>query len=144
MAITLTEIIRDAVFNSGVPAKTVAQDLGKAYSTLLRELNPDDESCKIGADLIGPLMLACKDISPLRHLAALVGFGLVPLKGVEPDKETLAEELCDDLQAVAAYHKALLEDERVDRVMLLLEQAKAELEENFVFYRRELARKRAS
>jgi hypothetical protein len=142
MAITLTEIIRDAVFNSGVPAKAVAEDLGKAYSTLLRELNPDDESCKLGADHVGPIMAACGDVSPLRHLAALMGFGLVPLQGVEPDKGTLAEELNDDLQAVAAYHKALLDGTgRVDRVALLLEQAKCELEENFVLYRRELFRK---
>jgi hypothetical protein len=142
MAITLTEIIRDAVFNSGVPAKAVAQELGKAYSTLLRELNPDDESCKIGADHIGPIMKACGDASPVRHLAALMGYTLCPLKGVEPDKSTLAEELNDDLQAVAAYHKAMLEGELgIERVMELLEQAKAELEENFVIYRREMFRK---
>ncbi|MGE4194698.1 MAG: phage regulatory CII family protein [Pseudodesulfovibrio sp.] len=135
---TLTEIIRDMVFNSGVPTKSVAKDLGKPYTTLLRELNPDDESCKLGADLVGPIMAACGDVTPLRHLACLMGFTLCQLEGLTPDKPTLADELNDDLQAVASYHRALLDDSAsVERVMELLEQAKAELEENFVIYRRE-------
>jgi len=130
------------VFNSGVPAKAIAEELRKPYTTLLRELNPDDDGCKVGADILIPLMQICNGIDPLRYQASATGNLLVPLSCATPDKPTLSEEMNDDLQAVAQYHSGMLNGLPLEKVEMLLEQAKAELEENFVLYRR-LSVKRA-
>ncbi|MEZ7195423.1 phage regulatory CII family protein [Pseudodesulfovibrio karagichevae] len=138
---TLTEIYRDMLVNSGVPAKTVALNLRKSYTTLLRELNPDDDGCKFGVDLQAEIMRQCNDVSPLRQLAYEVGFRIVPMHNVQPDKENLCEELLDDLPALASYHKSMMENESLESVNRKMHQAINELEVNFVLYRRGMLRK---
>ncbi|BDQ35906.1 hypothetical protein SYK_02660 [Pseudodesulfovibrio nedwellii] len=134
---SLTEIVRDMVLNSGVPAKAVATEIRKPYTTLLRELNPDDDGCKLGVDLLGPIMKTCGNVAPLRFLASAMEYRIVPMQNVEPDKSTLADELLDDLPALAAYHKSMLDGENLEVVNRKMHQAIIELEENFVMYRRD-------
>jgi hypothetical protein len=135
---TLTELIRDMVFNCGVPAKAVASGLKKPYTTFLRELNPDDDGAKLGVDVLEDIMLECGNVSPLRRMALTLNYRLVPLAGVEPDKETMAEELLDDLQAVSQYQMAIMVNDDPVVVQEYLELAILELEENMVLYRRKM------
>ncbi len=138
---TLTELVRDMVFNCGVPAKAVASALKKPYTTFLRELNPDDDGAKLGVDVLEDIMLECGNVSPLRRMALSLNYRLMPLAGVEPDKDSMAEELLDDLQAVAKYQKAITDGADPAMVQEYLELAVLELEENMVLYRRKMIRK---
>lgn len=137
---TMTEMVRDMVFNCGVPAKEVAAELRKPYPTLLREINPDDDGAKLGADILGDIMTKCGDVTPLRFLALQMGYRISPLSSSDPDKSTLHEELADDLQALAKYQKALTDGAEDSKLAELLEFAIMELEENLVLHRRNALR----
>ena len=57
----------------------MAQNLGtrKAYSTLARELNPNDNGAKLGALTLFMLMLTTGDHAPLKDWADRLGYKLV-------------------------------------------------------------------
>ena len=44
MAAELSDIIQTMILKSPIPAKILAEQIGKPYSTLLREANPNDSS----------------------------------------------------------------------------------------------------
>lgn len=133
---TLTEIVRDMVFNSGVPAKAIAAELQKSYPTFLRELNPDDDGAKLGADTLKTIMETCGNVTPLRHLAMQLGYRLMPLAGVTPDKATVAEEVNDDVQALAPLQAALLDVEKttLEDAEALAMRMHLEIDENLVAF----------
>ena len=138
MADSFLELIQDMVLNNKRPAKVIAENCRRPYKTMMRELNPYDEGAKLGADMVLPLMEQCGDISPIRYLAIRMNYRLIPMNGVEPDKLTMAEELCDDIQAVARCQRALLDVEAtaLEQAEELTAQAIQELEENLVAFRR--------
>ena len=49
MANDLITTVHDLVLESPIGAKAIAQAVGKPYSTLLREVNPNDTGAKLGA-----------------------------------------------------------------------------------------------
>lgn len=83
MTRSLTQIIHDMVLDGGVPAKVIAAEIGKPYTTMLREINPHDSGAKVGIDLLLPLMRSSKSNEPLKFLAHQMGYALVPLKRSE-------------------------------------------------------------
>lgn len=83
MTRSLTQIIHDMVLDGGVPAKVIAAEIGKPYTTMLREINPHDAGAKVGIDLLLPLMRSSKSVEPLKFLAHQMGYALVPLKRSE-------------------------------------------------------------
>lgn len=97
---TLTEVVRDALIYDSpkLPLKQVAADLGKPYFTLTRELNPDDDGAKLGADLLLPIMRLTGDIRPLEWLASRLGYALVPEDQIQPDRESWQGEHVQDTQ----------------------------------------------
>lgn len=46
----LIKEIQKMVRDGEVPAKSVAEAVGKPYSTLMREINPYDKGAKLGVD----------------------------------------------------------------------------------------------
>lgn len=88
MAITLTHILQRMVLSGDVPSKDVAKRIGKAYTTLLREINPHDNGAKVGVDSLLPIMRATGDDSPLHHLARELGYSLVRKA---PEQQPLAD-----------------------------------------------------
>lgn len=136
MPITLTEVAQDSLLNCERGPKIIAQRIKKPYHTLLREVNPGDDGAKLGAETLLDIMKESGDVSPLRFQALQLGYRLSPLAGSEPDKSTLTEELADDLQALARYQKALLNDEPAEILAELLQLAIMELEENLVLCQR--------
>jgi len=138
MADSFLELMQDMVLNNKRPVRVLAENCRRPYKTMMRELNPYDEGAKLGADMVLPLMEQCGDVSPLRYLAVRMNYRLTPMDGVSPDKPTLAEELNDDIQAVARCQRVLLDVgnttlERAEEVTALAIQ---ELEENLVAFRR--------
>ena len=74
----LIKIAQTAVLEGGKPAKIVAKELNKPYSTLLRELNPFDKSAKLGAETVLELMMITGNVDPLRFMADQLGYEVVP------------------------------------------------------------------
>lgn len=132
MSDSLLDAINLMVDGSNKTIKAIAEEVGKPYGTLKRELNEYDELAKLGADLLYPLMRSCDSVAPLRHLAGRMGYALKSLQAVTPDKATFFEELCDDMQAVADFQKAMCDDEDIEIVQQKLAKAKQELDEDFV------------
>lgn len=122
----LTRIIQQTVLTSTRPAREIAQEVGKPYPTLMREINPDDNGAKVGVDGLIPLMRATDSIQPLTFLANAMGFLLVPhqLDIKESDQATLMSlDLMDGFGKYAkALKTALRSGEMDERVLMDVEK----------------------
>jgi len=131
---SIVAVIREMVRTSDKPAKALAKELGKPYSTFMRELSQGDNGAKFGVEMLLPLMRACASIMPLRFLAARMGCRVVSLQDVRPDKPSLHEELLDSYDAMANYHRAIREKEPLETVAELRERVIRQVQEDFVAY----------
>ena len=90
----LLKIVHALVLECDLPAKTLAEKLGKPYSTLLREINPHDRGAKLGAETLLQLMQLTRSAAPLHYMADLLGYELVAKRngqnasGTSAGKET--------------------------------------------------------
>jgi len=134
MPADIRTVILDMVRNCPKPIKMVADALGKPYSTLMRELDPEDRRAKLGVETLLPLMQACGSTAPLRFLAEAMDHRLVSNHGITPDKATFHEELLDTYQALADYHRSMLEGQPVEVVGKRREVLIRQLKEDFAFY----------
>lgn len=134
MSADIRSVILEMVQNCPKPIKVVADDLGKPYSTLMRELDPEDRRAKLGVEMLLPLMQACDSTAPLRVLAESMGYRLVSNRDIKPDKPTFHEELLDTYQALVDYHRAMLEGLPLDVVGKRREVLIRQLKEDFAFY----------
>ena len=76
----LTRIIHSRILESPVPAKILAKKIGKTYSTLLREVNPDDEGAKLGVETFVQILKITGDFAPLEYIASELGLEITPKK----------------------------------------------------------------
>ena len=79
MSNDLISSVHDLVLESPLGAKTIAQAVGKPYSTLLREVNPYDTGAKLGAETLMNIMKTTGNISPLEKMATEMGYRLEPV-----------------------------------------------------------------
>lgn len=70
--------LREIVLGHNDGAKEIAWRIPVPYSTLLREINPNDGGAKVGVDRFYHIMRATNDYSPLESLANMCGFALIP------------------------------------------------------------------
>lgn len=82
----LTRIVHQVVLNSHIPAKALAKEIGKSYSTLLREVNPYDTGAKLGVDTLMDIMRETGNIEPLHYMAQQFGFSLTPVHSGEQEQ----------------------------------------------------------
>ena len=75
----LHELVKDAP--SGLPAKFIAERIGRDYNTLMSELSRQPNH-KLGAELVLPLMKLTGSIQPLDVMAAEMGVVCVALPAV--------------------------------------------------------------
>lgn len=80
---SVTRITQSMVLNAK-QSKWVAERIGKPYPTMMRELNPYDQSAKLGADTLLEIMKVTNNISALEYMAAELGYQLTP--GSSPEK----------------------------------------------------------
>lgn len=68
---SLTEVLRADIKRapSGKSASLIAELLGKPYTTLMNELNPEQPGAKFGAELLLPVMELTDSDEPLHYLA---------------------------------------------------------------------------
>lgn len=74
----LIKVVHATVLENDMPAKALADEIGKPYSTLLREINPYDKGAKLGAETLLDIMHQTQDISPLKYMAELLGYEMIP------------------------------------------------------------------
>lgn len=80
MAGELLKIIHAMVRDCRVPTKVLAQQIGKPYSTLLREVNPNDGGAKLGVETFIQLLKATGDTGPIEYIARELDLEVVPKK----------------------------------------------------------------
>jgi len=134
MCNTIVAAIREMVRASGKPAKALAKEIGKPYSTFMREISQGDTGAKFGVEMLLPLMQACASILPLRFLASRMDCRVVSLEEVQPKRPSLHEELLDSYDAMAAYHRAIREQAPLETVAELRERVIRQVQEDFVAY----------
>lgn len=74
----LIKILHNLVLDSPIPAKVLAKEVGKPYSTLLREINPYDTGAKLGVETLLRIMQYTRNVSPLEYMANQLGYTLTP------------------------------------------------------------------
>ncbi len=74
----LVKIVHSVVLDSHIPAKALAKEVGKPYSTLLREINPYDAGAKLGVETLLLIMRCTGNTKPLEFMAEQLGYELVP------------------------------------------------------------------
>ncbi len=130
----IQDLILEMVHNCLRPMKNIAEEVGKPYSTLMRELDPEDRGAKLGVEMLLPLMQACNSTLPLRYLAEEMGYRVVSVRDIRPDKPTFHEELLDTYQALVEYHRSMLDGAPVELVAKRREVLIRQLKEDFAFY----------
>jgi len=130
----ILHLLYDLARNSSKSIKSISEEIGKPYSTLMRELDPADKGAKLGVELLLPLMRSCESIAPLRFMADRLGYRVVANKNITPDKTTLHEELLDTYQALVEYHRAMLERQPLEVVSGYREVLIRQLKEDFVAF----------
>lgn len=123
--------------NETVPAKRVAASIGKPLSTYQREINPNDDGAKFGADQLIPWMEAtgyAREV--LDFIAAHFGLKVVPMgNGGAPDKATLCAEMLDDYPKLVEYHESMKAKQSLDKVGEKRMALEDEIAQSFVAYR---------
>ncbi|SBW07193.1 conserved hypothetical protein [uncultured delta proteobacterium] len=77
MSANLKNILHRLVLDSPIPAKALADEIGKPYSTLLRETNPYDAGAKLGVETMFEIIKRTHDMGPLEYMANQLGYTLV-------------------------------------------------------------------
>lgn len=132
---SIMAVIQEMVRESGKPAKALALELGKPYSTFMRELRGTDKGAKCGVEMLLPLMRACGSLMPLRFLASRLGCRVVALEGPETDKASIHEELLDSYDAMTRYHRAIRDQAPIEKIADLREKVIRQVQDDFVAYR---------
>lgn len=134
---TLTEVCREAYVHDGKMAlKAVAAAVGKPYATLAREMNPDDDGAKLGADLLLPLMQATGDIRPLEWLAHRMGYALLKKGEIKPDSPTWEGEHAQDSAIMGEMVEAMIAGEPAEVIYRIVRKLTKDLSETAVQYER--------
>lgn len=118
MDTTLTGVCQEAVQKKGT--KVVAAELGVNGNVFGNELNPFNDSNKLGADMVYPVMKTCDDDSPLHFLAQLRGGVFIKLPKPNPDSEVdqMSIRVVKEFGELMAVYGGSLEDGDVSRADL--------------------------
>ena len=133
---TVTEVAANMADSCGKPMKAIAAEIGKPYSTVRRELNPDDEMAKLGADTLLGLMQSCDSIAPIEWMADRLGYVVKRKDWAEPDRATWGEEMADVQEAVGIMASCMLKKSSPEVVEGASGEAKTQLDQATTRYRR--------
>ncbi len=73
----ISAVVHEMLIDDRGSAKMIAEQLGKPYPTLMRELNPWDKGAKLGADTLLQIMAITNNYAPLEYIAENLGMKLV-------------------------------------------------------------------
>lgn len=98
---TLSSLCKDIADEARMSPKEVELGMGKAYSTLRAELDPNRGNAKLGADDLPAFMDTYETDDPLHWLAAKRGKRIVDMAKREPDGRNLDHEFRQAHDALA-------------------------------------------
>ncbi len=110
----LTQAVRKMVINSDVGTRAVAAEVGKKHHVLLNELNYENASHKLGAELLVPLMKACGSDSPMHLLAAEMNGLFIKLPEESCSNASLVKAVKEFGELIAVYGEAIERGELKD------------------------------
>lgn len=73
-------LIQEVVIQDPVQVQKLARQIGKNYTTLVREANPYDTGAKLGAETLLKIMEVSMDVRPLAYMAKQFGMKLMKLE----------------------------------------------------------------
>lgn len=85
--LNLSRMVQSILLDGPLPAKLLAREIGKSYTTLLREANPYDTSAKLGLETFFDILQATGQVAPLAYMAEQLGYELRPAAQVHGAKE---------------------------------------------------------
>lgn len=103
----LLEVTQKMVLDSDIGARNVASRIGKKYHVLLNELSPENYNHKLGADLLIPLMNACRSVMPLHHLSAQMNGVFISLPDIKCKNTNLVRAVKEFGDLISAYGEAV-------------------------------------
>jgi hypothetical protein len=109
----LTEIVRKMVIDSDIGTRAVAAKVDKKHHVLLNELNFENTSHKLGAELLAPLMKACGSDSPIHLLASEMGGLFIRIPDENCSNTTLVKAVKEFGDLISVYGQAI-EDGELD------------------------------
>ena len=140
---TLVDAVGRMIEDSGKPVKAIAADIGKPYSTLCRELDPEDEGAKLGAEVLYPITLSVCGPRPgvapppLEWFAHRLHFTVHPFGCEEPDAPTFHEEAMQDGQAKSKAEMLMLSAAHPNLVDQAYAETWTEMRQTAARYRRQ-------
>ncbi len=84
----LVNSVHELVLESPLGAKSIAEAVGKPYSTLLREVNPYDAGAKLGAETLLSIMKITGNATPLKLMAIEMGYALTPSQSSHEEEQS--------------------------------------------------------
>lgn len=112
-------VVNEMVGEDKQTQSLIAVKVGKAHSTLQRELNPFDKGAKLGVETLIPLMLACGSAKPLEFIAAAMGYAVVPVGALaNPDGANMAEECLQVLPRVTEFARVAMDKQAAPREII--------------------------
>lgn len=128
----LSNLLKQELEASDVPAKVISAEVGIPYSTLMNQLNPDIPNAAFKADDLLPFMRATKSRAALEYLAAGMGCSIECMSEVKPDKSSVAAECRDTYSHVADFHEAIENEMDIEKLIEKHAKARRELDEDLV------------
>lgn len=117
----LSDDVQEMVLNSSLGARDVAEAVGKKYPVLLNEMNSENDRHKLGADMLIPLMKACKSEAPLHYLSEKMGGVFIKLPEGKSCEQDIIKVVKEFGELIATYGEAIsdgnlsLEDKKAIR-----------------------------
>lgn len=103
----LTDTVRKMVIDSNIGAREVAVIVDKKYHVLLNELNSENTSHKLGAELLVPLMKACGSDVPMHLLAADMNGLFIKIPEENCSNASLVKVVKEFGELIAVYGEAI-------------------------------------
>jgi hypothetical protein len=91
----LVRVTAKVVLEGPLPAREVAEKIGKPYGQLMRELDPLDRNAKLGVETVLDIVRVTGELEPLQRLARELGCVLTPAEA-PPVARTVRRRLSDE------------------------------------------------
>lgn len=127
MSLTLTQVLKRTLEESGLPAKLVAQQLGMPYSTLMNQLNDSIPNAVFRANDLVRFMRVVGSNKPIDWLAGQMGMYARTLPEVNGQK-CLHTHCLRALAATTAFFDAATQGKPCETISALLTEAVGALE----------------
>ena len=102
---SLSEIIHEVALDNN--PKGLAEEMGKPYSTFMREINPYDDGAKVGAESLIPFTRATGDFAAIDFIETALGRVAFVIPKPAPGHEAIHQQLSKSLTEFGEFVAAV-------------------------------------